>query len=150
MNETEQRQRESVIAEALTWEKTPFHSMARVKGAGVDCAQFLIVVYATVGLIEDFDPGYYPADWALHKDEERYLGWVEKLAKPVDAPLPADIAVWKFGRTFSHAAIVVDWPKIIHAQIGVGVTLGEGNAAWLVNQIKGEPRPVRFYSLWAR
>jgi cell wall-associated NlpC family hydrolase len=36
---------------------------------------------------------------------------------------PADFIVFKFGRTFSHGAIVVDWPLIIHAYIPHGVTL---------------------------
>lgn len=147
---TEAEARAAVLAEARSWLRTPYHHAAKIKGVGVDCATLLIAVYASVGLIEPIDPGYYPPDWALHKDEERYLGWVEKVAKPIETPQPADIALWQFGRSYSHGAIVVAWPQIIHAQVGVGCTLGEGNADWLVNKIKGEPRPVRFYSLWAR
>lgn len=43
---------------------------------------------------------------------------------PDISPLPADFVVFKFGRTFSHGAIVVDWPLIIHSYIPHGVQLG--------------------------
>lgn len=112
---TETEQRAAVIAEARGWLTTPYHHMARVKGGGVDCAQLLIAVYHAAGLVPDFAVGYYPPDWHLHRDRERYLEWVEKCAHPVARPKSADIAIWKFGRTFSHGAIVVDWPNVIHA-----------------------------------
>jgi cell wall-associated NlpC family hydrolase len=38
---------------------------------------------------------------------------------------PADFIVFQFGRTFSHGAIVVEWPLIIHAYIPHGVTLAD-------------------------
>ena len=144
MTATEKDQRAAVIAEARTWLRTEYHHQAHVKGGGVDCAWFLIEVYAAAGLIERFDPGYYPSDWMMHRDEERYLAWVEKYAHRVDAPQPGDLAVWKFGRTFSHGAIVLDWPTIIHAYRRERcVTLGDG--------VKGDfeaPREVLFYSFW--
>lgn len=40
---------------------------------------------------------------------------------------PADFIVFKFGRTFSHGAIVVEWPLIIHAYIPHGVTLTDAS-----------------------
>jgi hypothetical protein len=33
--------------------------------------------------------------------------------------------IFKFGRTFSHGAIVVDWPIIIHSYIPHGVLLSD-------------------------
>ncbi len=35
-------------------------------------------------------------------------------------PLAGDVAVFRFGRTFSHGAIVVEWPVVIHAYWAVG------------------------------
>ena len=40
-------------------------------------------------------------------------------------PQPADFVVFKFGRAFSHGAIVVNWPAIIHSYIPRGVMLGD-------------------------
>lgn len=111
----EQAQRQAVIDEAKSWLRTPYHHRQRVKGVGVDCGMLLIAVYSACGLSPDFDPGEYPADWMMHRDEERYLSWVRKFAADTDKPLPGDIALWRFGRCVSHGAIVVDWPNVIHA-----------------------------------
>lgn len=140
---TESEQRSAVVVEAQTWLGTPYHPRARVKGAGVDCAHILIAVYAAVGLIQDFDPGYYPPDFMMHRGEERYLSWVKKYARPVEIPLPGDIALYKFGRSTSHGAIVVEWPSIIHAFIREGgVCLSDGTRGDLTGRLAG------FYSLW--
>jgi cell wall-associated NlpC family hydrolase len=40
-------------------------------------------------------------------------------------PQPADFVVFKFGRTFSHGAIVIKWPLIIHSYIPHGVMLAD-------------------------
>jgi cell wall-associated NlpC family hydrolase len=88
---------------------------ARIKGAGVDCAQFLIGAYAGAGVIEAFDTGDYPPDWMMHREEERFLAWIDRYMIPTPAALPGDVAIWKFGRCFSHAAIVIEWPVVIHS-----------------------------------
>lgn len=137
-----EQQRQAVIEEARTWLRTPYHHEAGVKGAGVDCAFLLIRVFHACGLIPDIDPRPYPADWALHRDDERYLGWVDRYARRVDVPQPGDIAIWKFGRCFSHAAIVTGWPEIIHAYRREGCVQGDGIAGDLAG------REVRFYSVW--
>lgn len=144
MSAPEDQQREAVVAEAHTWLRTPYHHLARIKGAGVDCAWLLIEVYTAAGIVEPFDPGHYPPDWMMHRDEERYLDWVTRYAHEVESPRPGDLAVWRFGRTFSHGAIVVEWPTIIHAYRRERcVTLGDGTHGELA-----PPREVRFYSLW--
>ena len=107
--------RAAVAAEAMTWLKTPWHHMARVKGAGVDCAQFLICVFYAVGLIPEIDPGQYPPDWHLHRDESRFINALLQYADPVGQPLPGDIAMFRYGRHAAHGAIVIAWPLIIHA-----------------------------------
>lgn len=135
--------RARVVAEAETWLRTPYHHRARVKGGGVDCAQILVEVYAAVGLIEPFDTGEYPMDWMMHRDEERYLHWVKQYGHEIDQPKPGDIAVWKFGRSFSHGAIVAAWPRIIHAYRRDGmVAWGDGT------QGEFSMRERRFYSLF--
>jgi len=120
-------QRAAVVAEARTWLGTPFHHLARVKGAGVDCAQLLIGVYHACGLIPDIDTGYYPPDWHFHQNEERYLEMLEKFCDRTDDPQPGDIAMFRFGHCSSHGAIVIAWPTVIHAYIRRKV--GEADAA---------------------
>ena len=108
-------QRAAVVAEAHAWLRTPWHHEARVKGHGVDCANFLIGVYAACGLVEEFTPEQYPPDWMQHRSDEKFLRYLLQYTRPVEQALPGDIAMFKFGRTDSHGAIVLDWPNIIHA-----------------------------------
>ena len=150
-------QRERVRDIARNWIGTPYRHRAAVRGAGVDCARILIEVYAEAGLIERFDPGKYTRDWHLHRDEERYLQTVEKYAGPPIKdntsihlwaeegyqPLTGDILVWRVGRTFSHSAIVTDWPFVIHSSA----------PSQIVEEVEITPgpvfnRPVKVYSLW--
>jgi cell wall-associated NlpC family hydrolase len=101
----------------------------------------LIEVYAAVGLIEHYVPEPYPQDFALHSKEEQFLANIERYAVLILTPQKGDIAVYKFGRCFSHAAIVVDYPTIIHAKIGEGVLLD------LADQGDLAGRDMRFYSV---
>lgn len=136
-------QQHAVIAEAMTWLNTPYHPHGRVKGAGVDCVQLLIQVYAACGLIAPLDPGSYAQDWFLHRGEELYLEGVRRHAMPVAAPAPGDIALFNFGRCVSHGAIVVAWPTVIHAyreQHKVVLT-DVGRNAYLAGRLHG------FYTL---
>lgn len=137
--------REAVLAEARNWLRTPYHHHAAVKGAGVDCAMILIEVYADAGVVPRFDVGDYPPDWMLHRSEERYLGWVERYAHEVAYPKPGDIAVFRFGRCFSHAAIVVDYPSIIHAYRPAGMVVQDDMCA----NADLAAREVKFFSLWS-
>lgn len=112
-----------ICAEARSWLGTPYHHMARIKGVGVDCLQILIAVYSAVDLMKSFDTGYYPNDWMLHRDEERYLDGVLEHAHPVDVPEVGDVALYRFGRTYSHSAILVDGALSVHSYMGLGVVL---------------------------
>lgn len=151
---SESAERAAVVAEARSWIRTPYHHAARVKGVGVDCAQILIAVYAAVGLIEPFDPGYYPPDWHLHRDEERYLATVERLARrrldDGHMPDPGDVVVWRIGRCFAHGAIVTAWPRAVHAyaQSRVVEETDMATETRLLFLRDGAPRPRRVYSLW--
>lgn len=103
----------------------------------MDCAFLLVRVYHAVGLIPDIDPRPYPHDWHLHRGEERYLDWVSRYGRPVSVPMPGDVVLFRFGRCASHAAIVVDWPRVIHSYIGEGVTLGDADKAPLSGREAG-------------
>jgi len=137
----EERQR--VVEVAQSWLRTPYHHRGAVKGAGTDCGMVLIKVFSEAGLIDDFDPGEYPADWMLHQDGERYLGIVERFAKRVRQCGPGDVVLFKFGRCISHGAIVVNWPTIIHAYHGHGVILDD-----VAQNHRLRDRLVGFWSVW--
>lgn len=118
--------RAAVVAEAMTWLRTPHIHEARVKGAGVDCGTLLLEVYEACGLIPHTDLPHLPHDWAAHKDQEVYLGHIETWAHRIDGPPePGDIVLYRYGRCISHGAIVVAWPQIIHAYTGKGVILDD-------------------------
>lgn len=117
--------RDRIAEVALSWIGTPYHHRARVKGAGVDCAQLLIGVYAEAGLIEPFDTGDYPMDWAAHRDDERFLGFLQRYAAPTERAQRGDVLVYRYFRCYSHGAIVIDDELMVHSFIGRGVELVE-------------------------
>jgi len=142
---------------ARSWVGTPYHHRGAIRGVGVDCARILIEVYAEAGLIERFDPGKYTRDWHLHRDEERYLQTIERYAgSPLRedtsihlwddegyAPPAGDILVWRVGRTYSHSAIVTEWPCVVHASAPSRVVEEVS-----VMNTPVFRRPVRHYSVW--
>ena len=110
--------RAAVIEQALGWVGTPYHHGQAVKGRGVDCAMSLIEWFAGAGVIERFDPRPYSASWFLHRDEERFLGTLSRYAQklPEGEPvLPADLALYRFGRCTAHGALVLDDTFLVHA-----------------------------------
>jgi NlpC/P60 family putative phage cell wall peptidase len=141
IGDRESRLRAAVVAEAESWIGTPFHHAARVKGAGVDCLMLLAEVYERAGVAGHIDPPFYVPDWHLHRDAERYLDGLLDYARPIAGPpLPGDIALFRFGRTFSHGSIVAQWPRLIHAYWSIGVVWGDATLYPL------KERDLRFFS----
>jgi len=146
--------RAAVVAAARSWLGTPYHTGGRVKGAGADCLTLLAEVYAEANITPSIGIPYYPHDWHLHRNQERYLEGLLRFGHEIEGPpLPGDIALWKFGRCFSHGAIVIEWPLIIHAYVGRACMLENAEAAqWLSHIGEGgqgmaKPRPRRFFSV---
>lgn len=155
---TEIENREKLIKIALSWERTPFHDNAGVKGAGVDCAWYPFRAFVEARLIKEFKMPKYHPQFLLHNKREVYLEVVETHARRIDVPQAADLAMFYYGTCFSHGAIILDWPNIIHARKPVGVTrenayessslsrLDRGSAN-VLGANEGDPRPFRFYTL---
>jgi cell wall-associated NlpC family hydrolase len=134
--------RQAVVAQAQAWVGTPYHAHARIKGVGVDCAQILAAVYHAAGLVPDLDLGAYSPQWHLHHSEELYLGWLQQAGarRLADGqhPQAGDVGVWRFGRTYSHGAIVVEGgadPLLVHAYIGRGVIVSRASEAPLAGRL---------------
>lgn len=137
--------RAAVIAEAATWLGTPYHHCADVRGAGVDCAMLLVRVYQACGLTPlDFDPRPYSPQWHTHRGDELYLQWIVVAgAVPTSTPQAGDVAIWKFGRAYSHAGILTDDSHVIHALQDAG--------AVTISRLTDTPlagRDVKFYSVF--
>jgi cell wall-associated NlpC family hydrolase len=120
-------QRSNIVRAAKEWLGTPYHHHARVKGAGADCAMFPLAVYQECGVLpREYRPPQYSVQWHLHRSEELYLNEIEKFVTEIGSPpQPGDFIVFRFGRTFSHGAIVVNWPVVIHSYIPHGVLLSD-------------------------
>ena len=120
--------RDRLIAEALTWIGTPYHDHGAVKGAGADCALMPLAVYRAVLSLPAIDPPKYVMQWHLHRGEELYLNYVLALGgKEVRKPERADFVLWQVGRVFSHGAIVLEWPRVIHAVNPFGVVISDAS-----------------------
>lgn len=138
--------RAAVVKEAESWIGTPFHHAGRIKGrqGGTDCLMLLAEIYERAGVIAHALPPFYVPDWHLHQGAERYMEGLLDYAKPVAGPPePGDIALFRFGRTFSHGAVVTQWPRLVHAYWDQGVVWGDATLYPL------RDRPVRFFSPFA-
>jgi NlpC/P60 family putative phage cell wall peptidase len=146
---TEVEQRAAVVVEARSWMLTPYHNSADIRGAGVDCGMLIVRVFVDLGLVEPFDPRPYAPDWMLHRDDEKYLDFFTERCCRVAAPQPGDIALFRYGRSFSHGGIVtaVDPVRIVHAYHDAGCVIEEGLAQ---NPVLTDPkRKLTYFSIWA-
>ena len=144
LNDTEEGakacKRVAVTREAETWLGTPYHHMGRVKGAGTDCLMMLAEVYEAADVVPHIEVPFYSPDWNLHRDAERYLEGIMGYAREIPGPpQPGDVALFKFGRCFAHGAIVIEWPRLIHAWHSAGVLYADAEQPQLAG------RPVRFF-----
>jgi len=137
--------RAAVVAEAAGWLGTPWHHRARVKGAGVDCIQFVIAVFSACGLCPAIDTGDYSRDWMLHRDDELILDGLRQYAWEIERPGLGDIVVYRFGRTFSHVGIFSAPDRIIHAYLAESeVIIGHPDGG----QLAGRER--KYFSVWSK
>lgn len=146
---SEQELRARVVAEALSWMRTPFVDCAGIKGQGTDCAHMPYMVYQALGLLPRIELPRYSAQFLLHKSEEIYLRYVTPYCVETAEPQPGDLAMWKFARCFSHGGLITSWPNIVHAWKPAGAVIVDDalrNKA-LSFDGNGRQRPVRFYTL---
>mgnify|MGYP000971004972 CR=1 FL=1 len=140
-------QQQRLKAELESWIGTPYHSGAKLKGVGVDCGMLLIGVYEGAGYLKpgECDPGYYPHEIHLHRAEETYLEWIRQYCDPVVKPEIGDVAMFRFGKSSSHAAIVLEWPQVIHSYVRLGVIETNAEKEALLLYDDGRSRLTGFY-----
>ena len=142
----EKKARARILDEARSWIGTPFHDDARIKGAGVDCAQLVAAVYIASGVLPEFEVPRYTAQWFMHRSEEKLVEFVQRFGKEIaeEDALPGDLVIYKIARAYAHAAIIVDWPnEIIHAHMPSRMVL---RAMPKAGDLAG--KPLKFFSLW--
>ena len=142
------QQRARIAAEARKWIGTPYHNCADVLGAGVDCGMLIVRVFVDTGLVAPFDPRPYAPDWMLHRDEEKYLSFFTARAHPVEKPGVGDIALFRYGRSYSHGGVVVSTHpvNIVHASHDARFVIEETLA---FNPVLTDPkRKLCYFSIW--
>lgn len=155
-------ERRAVIDQGLSYVGTPYHHRGTLRGVGVDCITFLLGAFQGARVLGAVELPRYPRDWHLHRDQERYMTGllkycVETAPASERTPKPADIVLYKFGRAFSHGVLVLEWPKAIHAYVGVGVTEVDALRLPMLTVIgervegQGQPRPSKVFRFerWA-
>jgi hypothetical protein len=110
----------------------------------------LVRVYVDTGLVEPFDPRPYPADWHMHREEEMYRKIVERMAHPVDTADIGDIILFRFGRCYSHGAIIVRLQPltVVHAYMQARMVLCDEVSR--SNELTESYRKPLIYSIWPR
>lgn len=134
---TKANYRNDIINEANTWMGTPYKHFSSVKGAGADCALFIMRVYSNCGLIEYKQPEFYANDWSLHNPtKEIFRDIVLESCHQIEKKdlKKGDIILYKFGKMLSHGALLMDGNMIIHSESGVGVTVSNRNYSVWTNR----------------
>ncbi|HEY1710292.1 MAG TPA: NlpC/P60 family protein [Rhizomicrobium sp.] len=111
--------RAAIVSEARSWLGTPYHPEGRIKGVGTDCGMLIAEVYERAGIVPHVAVPHYAADWNKHQRSEEYLNIILRYGRAIarEQMKPGDVAMWKFGLTRSHGAIVIAWPNVIHATL---------------------------------
>lgn len=136
--------REAIIV-AESWLDTPYVKGGRIRGAGCDCATLLAEYLIGIGASDREELGVYSHDWFCHATEERYMyALMRHAAKTLDTVAagspeakPGDLVLFRVAgsRVFNHGAIVISWPRIIHAA-NPRVARATATAHWLTAQME--------------
>lgn len=117
----------------MQWIGTPFIGgcSPAVRGRGADCASFLAAVLAECGCLETarIAPYDWCSPWA--RGDSRYADSLAAVCQEVGVPEPGDIALFWAGRGWSHAGLVLDYPRVIHADRRLGVTVASAAEGFL-------------------
>lgn len=110
---------DDILAEALSWQGTPYRHQASCKGHGCDCLGLVRGVFTTFWPLEATIPTYSP-DWAeaggsesMTEAANRYL-----VSKPIEERGPGDVLLFRYRPRFpaKHAGILLDQTHFLHAQ----------------------------------
>lgn len=124
--------RDQIIAEALSWEGTPYHHHACLKHVGVDCIHLIVGIAKAVGVLDaSYGPPIYSQQWHLHNTHELLREGILACGGTLTAhPESGDILLFRFALAASHAAILLPGEFIIHAVLNKKVTRQRYTMSW--------------------
>jgi cell wall-associated NlpC family hydrolase len=150
--------REQIVAEALTWAKTPYVDHAGVKNCGVDCAFLPVRILQAVGKIpkEYEPPKYSPQQWLNSRQQcdKRFLKFEDTTLIDIvhrfadreieeSEVLPGDFVVVKVAASWTHMGVIIHWPDyVLHPVKDRGVIGSHGTREGFWAQ-----RPKRFFTV---
>jgi len=120
-----------LLAAALTWIGTPFRAHADIKGAGVDCVNLAVSVYAESGFFFVYNPPSYTLDGGRHLPKSKIVTWLEASGKfdliAGDSTI-GDALIFRIGKGVEHhVGVQITDALFIHSIRGYGVI--ESNVA---------------------
>ena len=93
---------EMIADAAKKWIGTPYQNNTMVHGVGVDCSYLLVAAVVDSGLMkrDELEIENYSNEWHLHRSEEKYLKYVQKVADevPIDDIRIGDFLLYQYGR----------------------------------------------------
>ena len=120
-----------LLASALTWVGTPFRGHANIKGAGVDCVNLAVSVYAESGFYFVYNPPSYTLDGGKHLAVSKVASWLEASGKfdHIEGDTAVgDTLLFKIGCGVEHhVGVQITSALFIHSIRGYGVI--ESNVA---------------------
>jgi NlpC/P60 family putative phage cell wall peptidase len=142
--------REAAVAEALTWQGTPFAHLQSCKGVASDCVGLVIGVFKALGCIDpQWFPRPYAQHWHVHKNQELLLETLQEFGfteKPAGDLLPGDLLVFRFGRVSSHVGLYVGNGEMVHAYFGLGRAVKQPLAGDFAKRLSHVMQPPFFTS----
>jgi cell wall-associated NlpC family hydrolase len=113
--------RASIIAEALTWQGTPFADHQRCRGVGVDCVNLAAGIAEGCGVPIGPLP-YYSPQWHLHQQTELLLETLAAMGLVPRAPgdrEPGDLLVFRLlpHLPCSHLGLLLTPGTFLHAAL---------------------------------
>lgn len=118
--------REQAVEVAKSWIGTPYRLRGRVKQGGCDCATLILEYFIEIGAVDEAMLPVYKGDWFLHSSDNRYLKSMlqsstkiaETICRPSIKAGKGDVLLsqhFKKLEVYTHAAIVIDFPRVVHA-----------------------------------
>jgi cell wall-associated NlpC family hydrolase len=114
-----------ILAEAPSWEGTPYHHHAALKGIGADCVGLLAgVAHACHRLPAGWMMPAYSTQWHWHTTRSLLVETLEELGAPqreLATAVPGCILLFRIERAVGHAGILLPDGIFLHARMIAGM-----------------------------
>ncbi len=84
----------------------------------------------------------------MNHDRERFVeGILERGGVEVDEPRIGDVAIFRFGKCFSHGALIINSEEVVHAFFKSGIVLVSRRDETDLAVLGAGRRPVRYFDV---